>query len=256
MTVKDFLSRLEQLLADLPPDERSAALEYYTEYLLDACPEQDADACALLGTPEAVAADIRLTRVAESDTGWSAGYRGNDGSASYGQCLGEEPAAPQPPVFDGTADGANAQETAQETAQDAPPKAEPAYRRETAYSAAAKRRRELLPWLLLAVFTFPLWIGLVGGVIGVLCGVIGVVIAVAVAAVALVIGGFVLLVAAAPLLTTAFGSGLLTMGLALLAAAAGCVLLGLLVWLAGAVLPLVFQAVGKAFRWMKGRLTA
>lgn len=252
MTVKDFLSRLEQLLADLPPDERSAALEYYTEYLQDACPEQDADACALLGTPEAVAADIRLTRVAESDTGWSAGYRGNDGGASYGQCLGEEPAAPQPPVGNGAADS----ETAQEAAQNDPTKAEPAYRSETAYSAAAKRRRTLLPWLLLAVFTFPLWIGLVGGVLGVLGGILGIVVAVVVAAVVLVIGGFVLLVTAAPLLTTAFGSGLLTMGLALLVAAAGCVLLGLLVWFAGAVLPFVFQVVGKAFRWLRGRLTA
>ena len=249
MNAKDFLSRLEQLLADLPPEECRAALEYYTEYLQDACPQAEDDVCTLLGTPEAVAAELRLTRTAETDTGWSAGYKGNTG-ASYGEFLDDVPAAPQPEkaaeaAFDTGMTAAAAGNTA---AADADTMRDPGYQKNTGSG--------WLPWVLLAVFTCPLWLGLAGALLGVLITVVVVPFAVIVAAVALVIGGLVALVAAAPLLATAFGTGILTMGVALLVAAAGCILLGLLFWLAAAVLPLLFRLFKRIFGWLKGKVTA
>ena len=113
-----------------------------------------------------------------------------------------------------------------------------------------------LPWVLLALFTCPLWIGLVGALLGILVYAVVIPIVVVIAAAALVIGGLVAVVAAAPLLATAFGTGILTMGVALLAAAVGCIVLGLLFWLAAAVLPLVFRLLSRFFGWLKGKVTA
>ena len=265
MNAKDFLSRLELLLADLPAEERRAALEYYTEYLQDACPQAEDDVCGLLGTPEAVAADIRLTRVAEGDAGWAAGYKGNDGSASFGEYLDDAPTAPQPPVTEGTnvfagedAPAAEPQAFAGNTgAASKDESGAPVYREPVPQEPPKSHSgTNWLPWLLLAVFTCPLWLGLAGGLLGIIGGAIGILIAIVVAAAALGIGGLGALVAAAPLLATAFGTGLLTMGVALLAAAAGCVLLGMLVWLAGAALPFLFHWIGRLFGWLKGKVNS
>lgn len=254
MNAKEFLARLEQLLADLPPEERRAALEYYTEYLQDACPQEEDNVSVLLGTPEAVAAEIRLNRTAETDTGWSAGYTGGNG-ATYGDFLDDAPETPQPVIPAAPATDVNNTDSTKTAADaaDANTAAEnvagtPAYQKKTGSS--------WLPWVLLALFTCPLWIGLVGALLGILVFAVVIPIVVVIAAAALVIGGLVAVVAAAPLLATAFGTGILTMGVALLAAAAGCILLGLLFWLAAAVLPLVFRLLSRFFGWLKGKVTA
>lgn len=236
MNAKEYLARLEQLLSDLSPEERRAALEYYTEYLQDACPEADADVTALLGSPEAAAAELRMNRTAEA--GWSAGYRGNDGSASFGECIEDAPAAPLPPQ-----QPAYKKPEPQSVFEEAAPPP-PAVQKQSSSA--------WLPWLLVALLTSPLWIGLAGGVLGLAGGILAAVLAAVVVAAVLVVVGFVLLVAAAPLLTTAFGSGLVLMGAALLVAAAGLAVLGLFVWGAGALLPLLMTGVTALVRRVKG----
>lgn len=59
MSKKEYLARLEALLANISPEERQAAMEYYTDYLGDAGPEGERAAMEHLGTPEKVAAAIR-----------------------------------------------------------------------------------------------------------------------------------------------------------------------------------------------------
>lgn len=239
MNAKEYLARLEQLLSDLSPDERRAALEYYTEYLQDACPEADADVTALLGSPEAAAAELRMNRTA--DAGWSAGYRRNDGSASFGECIEDAPpAAPLPPP-----QPAYKQPEPQPVCEEAAPQPQQSDGQKQGGSA-------WLPWLLVALLTSPLWIGLAGGVLGLAGGILAAVLAAVVVAAALVLVGFVMLIAAAPLLATAFGSGLVLMGAALLVAAAGLVVLGLFVWGAGALLPLLAAGTTALVRWVKG----
>ena len=51
MTKQEFLQRLEQLLADLPYEERDSAMTYYREYLEEAGPENEQAVLAELGSP-------------------------------------------------------------------------------------------------------------------------------------------------------------------------------------------------------------
>ena len=61
MTKQEFLQRLEQLLADLPYEERDSAMTYYREYLEEAGPENEQAVLADLGSPEQLAAQIHAT---------------------------------------------------------------------------------------------------------------------------------------------------------------------------------------------------
>lgn len=61
MTKQEFLQRLEQLLADLPYEERDSAMTYYREYLEEAGPENEQAVLAELGSPEQLAAQIHAT---------------------------------------------------------------------------------------------------------------------------------------------------------------------------------------------------
>lgn len=61
MTKQEFLQRLEQLLADLPYEERDSAMTYYREYLEEAGPENEQAVLAELGSPEQLSAQIHAT---------------------------------------------------------------------------------------------------------------------------------------------------------------------------------------------------
>lgn len=55
----EFLEELERLLADLPEEERKAAIQYYDDYLQDAGQENEQEVIRELGGPEKAAATIR-----------------------------------------------------------------------------------------------------------------------------------------------------------------------------------------------------
>lgn len=59
MTKYIFLQKLEQLLADLPEEERREALEYYQDYLDDAGLTDAEDVTVKIGTPQRAAENIR-----------------------------------------------------------------------------------------------------------------------------------------------------------------------------------------------------
>lgn len=61
MTKQEFLQRLEQLLADLPYEERDSAMTYYREYLEEAGPENEQAVLSELGSPEQLSAQIHAT---------------------------------------------------------------------------------------------------------------------------------------------------------------------------------------------------
>lgn len=68
-----YLSRLEELLADFPQQERRRILQHYEEYFKMEGPDQEEDIAAKLGEPETVAQRIRHER---KDLEQSAGIRG------------------------------------------------------------------------------------------------------------------------------------------------------------------------------------
>ena len=69
MTKEQFLFQLEQLLLDLPQEEREEAIAYYREYFNDAGSEDEASIIEELGTPEKVAASIREGLDTDTETG-------------------------------------------------------------------------------------------------------------------------------------------------------------------------------------------
>lgn len=59
MNKQEFLNQLEQELASLPNDERSAALQYFTMYFEDAGPEREQEVIQELKSPQSLADDIK-----------------------------------------------------------------------------------------------------------------------------------------------------------------------------------------------------
>ena len=55
----EFMAELERLLADLPEDERQAAVKYYADYFADAGAENEAEVIRELGSPEKTAESIK-----------------------------------------------------------------------------------------------------------------------------------------------------------------------------------------------------
>ncbi len=201
MTRDEFMRRLAEQLADLPEEERQAALDYYGEYLDEAGQEDPAQALQLLGSPEDVAAQIRA---GHTGTDWAAGYTGADADTGYGTCLGDD--APTQPVYKTRPSGASGK----------------------------------LLWLLLLIATFPLWIS----AIGVLFGILGTAVGIVVAGLLLAVSGVAVGIASIPLLSVAFASGLVNIGIALLLTALGLVLLAGCFWVC-------VKGIPTAVRWCR-----
>lgn len=60
MSKNEFIDRLAQLLADVSPEERDEALTYYREYIEDAGLENEETILQELGSPEEIAAAIKV----------------------------------------------------------------------------------------------------------------------------------------------------------------------------------------------------
>ncbi len=59
MSRKEFMERLEELLKDIPDNEREEALQYYNDYFDDAGMENEAEVIRDLGSPEQVAQKLK-----------------------------------------------------------------------------------------------------------------------------------------------------------------------------------------------------
>lgn len=82
----EFMSRLTNLLMDVPPMEREEAIQYYNDYFDDAGAENEAGVIASLGTPEELAASIK----AGLSDGGNAGEFTEAGFKGYGETCKNE----------------------------------------------------------------------------------------------------------------------------------------------------------------------
>ena len=103
--------------------------------------------------------------------------------------------------------------------------------------------------IILLVFTFPLWIGIVAGAFGTIIGLIGIIFAIVVsvcgAAFGLTIGGIICMIGGLLCVITAPVEGLISMGVGAILTAVG-LLLGLLgVWSVGVWIPKLVKAIVK-----------
>lgn len=277
MDKTQFLQRLKELLGGMEPAERDAALEYYTEYLDDAGPGGEADALKTLGSPEKVAGEILGTgesadwagpqRAGSYGTccGDEAGTPAPEDSVTaalgraareaagalrtaadraakaMGQAVenlqntaGAEPGAAEAGREASGAGPGGETDAAETSARDAGPACGPARG-----SQNSGRRGNGALWLLLVVLTIPLW----GGLFGVVLGVFGTLVGAFAAGIGLVAGAAAAVAAAVPLLTGAFADGVLVIGLSLLAAALGLVMLAGCLWCFSEGLPAAFRGL-------------
>lgn len=208
MTKEQFLFQLEQLLLDLPQEEREEAIAYYREYFNDAGSENEDSIIEELGTPEKVAASIREGLDTDTETG----------------------TVDQPPQMRGAGVGEG---------------------KRTAKRQGDARSKWILI-ILVAVFTFPLWIGVAGTAFGLIVAavltVLGVSIAIAAVAVVGIIGGVIAaIVGIMRFATGGFASGLMTFGVGMLLVALGCLCAVLMLLLFGKFVPWLLRAVSNLF---------
>lgn len=122
------------------------------------------------------------------------------------------------------------------------------------YSQANQGRRQTdsrSKWLLIiivAILTFPLWIGVVGALFGILVAVIAVIVCLAVAAALLTAAGIVagiicVIVGIVRFFTGGPVTGLMTVSIGLLLFAMGCLCAAALVFLFGQVVPLLLRGI-------------
>ena len=266
MNRAEFLAALETELQDVTPEERDEALKFYAEYLDEAGPESEASVLAELGTPHKVACIIRA----------NCGYDVTGGASSKKTAPAQQPEnvkpkpeltfegpayapprAPEPPVAE-TQGWAEEQRTAEKAsgAQGGP--APGGYNYSYTQQGSGPRYTNAGPaqrpdgsnrtlWIILIVVTFPIWIGLVGGLIGLVGGLVGVIFSVLLAGFATVIAGVAAFAVSIGLFATSTGSALLMMGLSLVCVAIGCLFSAGTVWLCQKVLPAVFRGIGSFF---------
>lgn len=229
MSRLEFMKQLARLLDDLPREEKIEILKYYNGYFDDAGEENEAAIIEELGSPERVAAEVK------------AGV--------------QEDLSPH----------ADAHDDAEENGRDSVNHGEDSYRYEEAPSGDAGHGQDRTRarhggsngWKTMAILaillvTFPLWIGLLGGLLGLLGGAIGVIVAVAVGLVGALIGlvggavgcivsGIAMLVTAPITGMLSLAVGIFLLGLMLLA--------GLLVGLFfGKIIPGIVGGIGKLVR--------
>lgn len=215
----EFMRILEELLADISPNEREEALQYYNDYINDAGKENEAEVLASLGTPEQVAAIVK---------------EGLDGSAT-GEFTEKG--------YQGATNQFKNTVTKYENTKSA-----------TNQPKKEEQKKESMSTGLMVLIVFlcilgsPVIIGLTCALFGIIISVVATIFSLIIAFVVVTV---VLLVVAISLLISAivvlFSDPLL--GVALIAAAAivaavGILFLLLTVFLVGAVIPAIFRGIG------------
>lgn len=266
-----FLLKLEQLLYDIPKEERDEAMDYYRGYFDDAGAENEGVVIEELESPQAIADSIKQ---ALRSTGDMAGGLKNppqvrDGREQFsGQGRGYKS------IFSGSDFHKDEQkryqyqgtDTAGQSGGAGEQKASngAAYRRYGQYGAggstgsreafSSDRRSKWILFIILAVFTSPIWGTALSGVLGVVGVAIAAVVVLAVCSVGCAIGGIVCtIVAIVRLCTLAFVSGLLLLGTGMLLIAGGGISAVLLLLLCGKLLPWAFRQIsglfGRILQW-------
>lgn len=208
MSREEYLKQLAYLLQDIPDDEREEALHYYEEYFEDAGESETEQVIATLGSPERVAAMVRDgLREGSGENGeyTDSGYQ-NDWFREFNK-------VPEPRM--------NFNEEHQQ-------------RREYHEGYRQYHQKKERNWILIAVIavlTFPIWIGVVGAAAGVLIGILGVIFALALTFIGLMLAAWITGIALGAVgiakLVVAPFLGLLMIGFACI-----CVAIGLLMVLA------------------------
>ena len=216
----EFIQQLERLLRDIPENDRLDAIAYYNDYFDEAGVENEAQVIRELGSPEKVAATIKVDLNASGNT--EAEY------TEHGYKDGR--------------DGVNTKTLA---------------RQETS-SRDLKKKRDfpLALIIILVIFASPLLVGVGGGALGIVLGVLGALFGIIVAvivtvfsiAVAMLASGVACMVAGAACIVLGFMravingvEGLVLAGVGGITFALGILFIVLFAWCAFKWLPALFR---------------
>lgn len=283
----EFLAELRAQLADFSEEAREDALKFYEEYLDEAGPENEAIVLAELGSPQKVARIIRANcDSGMPEAGPDTAHRAHraarltlDGPDWRAPRAPRPPRQPEQPApgsaddaapgqdTDGAAGGAGAFGAAgaaggpgaagangaggaagTETGGARRPAYEYRYPANGGQGGAGGRDRTL--WIILLVLTFPVWIGLLGGLIGGAFGLVGGLIGLFAGGIGTMIAGFAALGGGIGLLFSSAPSGILMIGISLLCVACGALLAAFSLWAVKVLIPLAVRAV----RWLWNKL--
>ena len=192
----EFMAELERLLADLPEDERQAAVQYYADYFADAGAENEAEVIRELGSPEKTAESIKADYYGRTFD--ESRFEHKDYMEKYGQQASGQQTSGQQQA--GTADS-------------------PAGEQKKPWTS---RGLKILLIVLIAIVVWPLSLGLICAVLGILAAVVCLFAGLVIAAVCVMIAGGVTAVTGllmsvayppAALMTTGIGLLLFVLGL-------------------------------------------
>lgn len=185
----EFMAELERLLADLPEDERQAAVQYYADYFADAGAENEAEVIRELGSPEKTAESIKADYYGRTFD--ESRFEHKDYMEKYGQ-------------------RSSGQQTSGQQA------AGPAGASGEGKKPWTSRGLKILLIVLIAIVVWPVSLGLICAVLGILAAVVCLFAGLVIAAVCVMIAGGVTVVAGL-LMSVAFPSAaLMTAGVGLL----------------------------------------
>lgn len=252
--------RLEQLLYEIPREEREEAMDYYRSYFDDAGPENEAAVIEELESPQMIADSIIE---ALNSTGNMTGALKNppqvrDGQSKTGEHRQSEKGGQQS-AFEGASAQTSGgyQDTSGADYQKTSGRA--FYKRYDQYDtdrgrhglSGMDKRTKLILVIIAAVFLLPVWGGLLSGVVGIIGAMIGVIAALGIFSAGGIIGGVICTAAAiVSLCTMAIARGLLLLGTGMLLIAAGGLSIVLLLLLCGRLLPWAVRQVMRVFHWM------
>ena len=191
----EFMAELERLLADLPEDERQAAVQYYADYFADAGAENEAEVIRELGSPEKTAESIKADYYGRTFD--ESRFEHKDYMEKYGQ-------------------QASGQQTSGQQS------AGPAGASGESKKPWTSRGLKILLIVLIAIVVWPLSLGLICAVLGILAAVVCLFAGLVIAAVCVMIAGGVTVVTGllmsvayppAALMTTGIGLLLFVLGL-------------------------------------------
>ena len=211
----EFMQQLERLLSDVSESDRLDALAYYNDYFDEAGIENEAQVIRELGSPEKVAATIKMDLNSSGNT-----------AAEYTE--------------HGYEDGREANNINT-----------PATRDVSTQEQKKKRDFPLALIIILVIFASPLLVGVGGGALGLILGVLGAIFGIIVAAIVTVFAVAIALFACAIACVVA-GAALIVVGLirAVTSGVEGLVLIGVggITFALGVLFTILF--VWCAFKWL------
>lgn len=250
MNRAEFMSRLAALLQNMPPAEREEAIQYYNDYFDDAGEGNEAGVIASLGSPEELAKSIQAGLLDGGNGGefTESGFHGYE-QRNKNQVMstnqsrngndGPDACGPQTGGFQGNPYG-------QQSGT-----GEASYGQQKNGADARKKKTmsggKIALLVLLVIVTFPVWIGilggLLGGTLGVLGSLLGIFLAFLLVGVVLTVVGIALVIAGIAAMFGAPLGGLCLIGGGLIMVAVGLVFVWLMVLVTGTAIPALIRGI-------------